>query len=132
MDLRELEFVLVAGHFLARDENIFTIFEGEGGQEGGGSAAADEAVVPLLHELPSNHALPAAAAAGACCADPATCSHHAVPDGLSTPRVHPAAPPSHQIQHPPNGRWVPTPPLSIFGDLATGSGERGTGMGWQA
>ena len=26
----DFEFVMVAGHFLARDENIFTFFEGQG------------------------------------------------------------------------------------------------------
>ena len=29
MDAVQYDFVLVAGHFLARDENIFTFFEGQ-------------------------------------------------------------------------------------------------------
>ena len=49
-DVEDTDFVLVAGHFLTRDENVFTLYEGSGGTgdgvEGGGPAA-----LGILEEL---------------------------------------------------------------------------------
>jgi trehalose 6-phosphate synthase/phosphatase len=51
-DISDVDFVLVAGHFLARDENVFTLFEGQ--QPAGGVAPPEqpaERPLALLEEL---------------------------------------------------------------------------------
>jgi hypothetical protein len=46
MSIAETEFVFVGGHFLARDENVFTLFEGHVPTAAGGAAAAQPQVRP--------------------------------------------------------------------------------------
>lgn len=57
-EIIQLDFVLVAGHFLARDENIFTFFRGQKGSNN--SAAAAAAIPPqlaLLEDIPGDPSL---------------------------------------------------------------------------
>jgi alpha,alpha-trehalose-phosphate synthase [UDP-forming] len=118
--LTKFDFVLVAGHFLARDENVFTLFEGalpsldavqEGGGGGGGSGGG---------------------AGGA---------NGSVPDlaGLAAPFVPAAAVAAHPLPPHPHahytngggggGGWAPHPPLGVEGTYARAHALKGGGGG---
>ncbi|GAB4814718.1 hypothetical protein N2152v2_001764 [Parachlorella kessleri] len=128
VDLRQLDFVLVAGHFLARDENIFTLFEGA--QPGPQPAQPGDcpACMPLMqHGEPYVNTLAAAVAStNGHAALPAKHHHQAAAaaaaaGGGAGPAQRPLHPPP-AVHHPPHGRWVPTPPLSVFEGQAAAAG----------
>lgn len=137
--LRELDFVMVAGHFLARDENIFSLFEG-GQQQQQAQHQAGQTPTHTVVEGPMPSAvihppLPSAAAVTAVGAAPAGAGHGgdrgATCLGSSLQlKCAAASGPSHAhpVQHQAHGRWVPSPPLSLFEDLTTGAGMCGPGL----
>jgi hypothetical protein len=132
VDLRELEFVMVMGHFLARDENIFTIFEGgpqaqaatqqqQLGEGGAGCLPLMQHREPYVNTVAAAAAVAAfnghAAAAAAAAAGAAALAS----SGGGSSRGSPGPPTAlQQHQQPARNRWVPTPPLTIFESQGSG------------